>query len=151
MLLKLVLLSAALVAASFGQTAQRLAQIKLPVVDQTSIMVVALENGRSIIKTLKLESSIVVDLVAGTIRAQQPNAAAHFVTDFFKLTAPADSFNLTKTPYPPTLATVNVYLNGAHLAEGEDYSIAAKVVTIDPLKHSPQIGDIVQIKYLEAF
>lgn len=152
--MKTILSFFVLCAALVAQSSPRLDQLRvIPPPTDTSLLVLVMENGKWTAKPLKIGGNVIVDLQAGTIDARYLNQAAHFVTNFYKLTGPDDGFTLTDAPFEPTLATMTVILNGIVLAEGEDYQVdgPGKLVRILPEKHPTKAGDIVQIKYLRKF
>ena len=53
-----------------------------------------------------------------------------------------DTFTLANTP---TTDTVEVYLNGQRLTNGEDYTVATDTITMTTI---PQTGDILRVNYL---
>ena len=140
------------VSAAFAQTAPNLTQNRAPAtVTQVSLVAVVLDSaGKPVLKPLTVGEGITIDLTTFTIKAVA-NQATHFITDFYKLATPTSTFNLSKSPFLPTLATTNVYLNGLLLAEGEDYTVTGKVVTLVASKQPTVANDIVQVKYLEQF
>jgi hypothetical protein len=123
-----------------AQTGPTLDQLRVPT--PAPIVIACLPPGAGPAKCIaaKLSSSVFLDTATGEIRAALPAEQSA------KQLATAEMISLTLPTAPTDPGSLVIVRNGVEQSEGEDYSVAGRIVTFLPTSR-PQAGDLVKYRY----